>query len=414
MKKLKQTTALLMIGLAILAFSSVKAQWSFNSTHIYNSNSGFVGIGNSTPTSLLHVSKFMGEPTITVHNPGAGGGATFRMIDNNGNADWKFKALNTGGFKIRDQQSGIDVIKIEQNSMNNSIFIAQGGNIGIGTETPDAAFEIARNGVVPVLSIRNLGGTAAGAEIKLLHDGNLSEWKIKTTNAGGFKIRDQFSGMDVITISQNPMPNSIFIAEGGNTGIGTVLPGGALEIARNDVVPAIILRNLGGTSQGGEIKFIHDGILSEWSLKSTSTGGFKIRDQANSLNVINIEANSAESAIYVAAGGNIGIGTTSPQTKLAVNGEIKCKLIEVTLDNWSDFVFDDDYVLRSLEDVESFIEANNHLPDVPSANEVIENGSDLGEMDAILLRKIEELTLYMIELKKENEELKQRLDTIEE
>ena len=109
--------------------------------------------------------------------------------------------------------------------------------------------------------------------------------------------------------------------------------------------------------------------------------------------------------------GKVRVGThiaAGPHTNyaLAVGGKIVGQEVIVTLDNWADYVFEDDYELKSLEEVEDFIESNKHLPDVPSAQEVEENGVSLGEMDAILLRKIEELTLYMIDLKKENEALK--------
>lgn len=73
--------------------------------------------------------------------------------------------------------------------------------------------------------------------------------------------------------------------------------------------------------------------------------------------------------------------------------------------NWSDFVFDRDYDLMTLKEVESYIKENGHLPDVPSAEEVKANGVEVGEMNAILLQKIEELTLYIIELEKKIEEL---------
>ncbi|MDX9907565.1 MAG: hypothetical protein RBS55_13340, partial [Bacteroidales bacterium] len=90
-------------------------------------------------------------------------------------------------------------------------------------------------------------------------------------------------------------------------------------------------------------------------------------------------------------------------------GNIKCKQVEVSLAGWSDFVFEDGYNLMPLAELEAYINHHNHLPDVPSAEEVISNGNNLGEMDAILLQKIEELTLYVIELKKENEALKQAI-----
>lgn len=78
----------------------------------------------------------------------------------------------------------------------------------------------------------------------------------------------------------------------------------------------------------------------------------------------------------------------------------------VTETGWSDFVFDDDYNLPSLNEVENFINENNHLPDIPSAEDVEENGVSVGEMQAKLLQKIEELMLYVIEQQKEIEMLK--------
>ncbi|WP_298731733.1 hypothetical protein [uncultured Chitinophaga sp.] len=105
--------------------------------------------------------------------------------------------------------------------------------------------------------------------------------------------------------------------------------------------------------------------------------------------------------------GGVGIGTTSTGIhKLAVEGSIGARKIKVNPTGWADFVFDPEYELSALEDVEEYIKANKHLPDVPSAEEVDKDGLDLGEMNKKLLQKVEELTLYMIELKKEINELK--------
>ncbi|MDN5213035.1 hypothetical protein QQ020_13290 [Fulvivirgaceae bacterium BMA12] len=116
----------------------------------------------------------------------------------------------------------------------------------------------------------------------------------------------------------------------------------------------------------------------------------------------------------------VGIGTNSPDTELAVNGVIHSKEVKVDLNGWPDFVFKNDYDLRSLEELEDFILKNKHLPEIPNEVEAIKNGISLGEMNAKLLQKIEELTLYTIEqekrlngiesknekLKKENKSLK--------
>ncbi|MCG8310028.1 MAG: hypothetical protein MI975_21710 [Cytophagales bacterium] len=86
--------------------------------------------------------------------------------------------------------------------------------------------------------------------------------------------------------------------------------------------------------------------------------------------------------------------------------------VKVNLSYWSDFVFGPDYDLKSLDQVEDFIRANGHLPDIPSAEEVKENGISLGEMDARLLQKSEELTLYVIEQQKEIKELRRDLSQL--
>ncbi|ACU62080.1 hypothetical protein [Chitinophaga pinensis] len=100
-------------------------------------------------------------------------------------------------------------------------------------------------------------------------------------------------------------------------------------------------------------------------------------------------------------GGSLGIGTRATgQYKLAVNGDFKSKRVKVEQANWADFVFEPEYQLPSLAEVETYIKANKHLPDVPSAKEVTKEGVDLGEMNKILLQKIEELTLHLIEQEK--------------
>jgi hypothetical protein len=113
--------------------------------------------------------------------------------------------------------------------------------------------------------------------------------------------------------------------------------------------------------------------------------------------------------------GNVGIGLLPPTGyKFAVDGKIIAEEIMVKMsENWPDYVFSDSYKMRSLEELETFIKKNNRLPDVPSANEVKENGIAIGEMNKILLEKIEETTLYLIELKKQNDQLVKRIEELE-
>lgn len=113
--------------------------------------------------------------------------------------------------------------------------------------------------------------------------------------------------------------------------------------------------------------------------------------------------------LYLADNDNVGIGTNNPQAKLAVNGGILAKSVRVNTSStyWPDYVFSPSYDLMSLKELEKFVTSNQHLPGVPSASEIGETDQmDLGEMNTLLLQKVEELTLYIIDLQKQIDELK--------
>jgi len=115
--------------------------------------------------------------------------------------------------------------------------------------------------------------------------------------------------------------------------------------------------------------------------------------------------------LFLANNGSVGIGTNDTKGyKLGVNGSIICTELKVKLkDNWPDDVLKNDYNLLSLKQVEDYINKNQHLPGIPSAKEVHENGVNVGEMNAALLAKIEELTKYMIEQQKQIDELRDKI-----
>lgn len=117
--------------------------------------------------------------------------------------------------------------------------------------------------------------------------------------------------------------------------------------------------------------------------------------------------------LYVRGDGNVGIGTSVPQAKLAVKGDIFAQRVKVTQTGWADFVFHPEYKLPGLLEVERFVKEHRHLPEIPSQKEIEQNGQDIGEMNKKLLQKIEELTLYLIEMKKENEDLRKRMEIVE-
>lgn len=120
-----------------------------------------------------------------------------------------------------------------------------------------------------------------------------------------------------------------------------------------------------------------------------------------------------ENLMIIKGTGNVGIGTKSPTAKLSVNGKINAKEVQVTATGWPDYVFEVNYSLLTLYDLESFINENHHLPEIPSAVEVEENGISMADMDARLLKKIEELTLYVIQLNKRIELQNKRILELE-
>lgn len=107
--------------------------------------------------------------------------------------------------------------------------------------------------------------------------------------------------------------------------------------------------------------------------------------------------------------GNVGIGTETPDTKLAVNGLIHTREVKVDLSGWPDFVFKKDFNLPTLDEVEEQIYKNGHLKDIPSAKEVEIDGVKLGEMNKLLLQKVEELTLYIIQINRELQQVKSQI-----
>ena len=148
------------------------------------------------------------------------------------------------------------------------------------------------------------------------------------------------------------------------------------------------LDSSGDLISDGDIQCIN---LNASYLHSTNTATLNYCNISERLNVDNISVNGA---------------TTTSTYKLAVNSGILCEELKVMADvPSSDYVFEPSYKLKPLSEVEAFVTENKHLPDVPSAKEFKENGYKIGEMDNLLLQKIEELTLYIIDLQKQIEEL---------
>jgi len=196
-----------------------------------------------------------------------------------------------------------------------------------------------------------------------------------------------------------------------NVGIGTTNLAGTLEAQGGNgsyiVSSSVSTANSGYNWAGVKLRGNLGGSPTDWNI----IGGSLYGGNASQF-MINSGSNNR---FYIDSLGNVGIGTTNPHQLLSVNGTIEAKEVVVTtaVADWSDYVFQPGYRLRPLTEVADYIRANRHLPDIPSEAEVKEKGVSVGDMQAKLLAKIEELTLHMIQAERENRDLRERLARVE-
>ncbi len=311
-----------------------------------NPNGGAVGIGTTNPVSKLSVGDWFVEggnsnrltkDLIVSQNTYNSQVLVSHTVEHNLWASYAtayhINTLNTSG------------------SLTNRFTIDPYGKVGIGTTSPNYKLEV--NGDVALPYTGKLLSTEDPGNSITLHNG--------------------YGAMKFNTANQDRM----VINYAGNVGVGTSTPGAKQEI---------YLAN-GGINQfrlntgfnGGNYIDINPYIAG------VNNGGFSISQNGSIRLVIDNSGN-----------GNVGIGTTTPGEKLTVNGKVLAREIKVTPDGWSDYVFDPSYNLPDLKATEQYIKENKHLPEVPTASEVKANGIELGEMNTLLLKKIEELTLHLI------------------
>lgn len=172
----------------------------------------------------------------------------------------------------------------------------------------------------------------------------------------------------------------------GNLGIGTTAPSRSLTMDGVNIYQSF---NVAGVEQ--------------WAIGNEHTVGDRY---------IIYNTPHATYDLAILANGNIGIGTVDPGNyKLGVNGTMHSKAVVVDMTGWSDYVFNRNYKLPALAGLKSYIDKSHHLPDMPSETEVERDGLNLGEMNKMLLKKVEELTLYLITKDEEltSEKLKNKL-----
>jgi len=305
------------------------------------------------------------------------------------------------------------------------------GNVGIGTTSPQRTLDLSNSGQL------TFGDDVVTNSANGLYWHSGTAYGIYRTSGawtgGGYQqLRLQFD--TGIQLGAGPGVNTGYdksyveivngkglMVSSGNVGIGTTSPGATLDIQRIGSTPVLKLYS----DRRSDSQVIGNSILfGGWNNQGWSTpNGAGIDFYVNyptegpgsnaQLRFWAWPLTTGGSPAMTVNGSDVGIGTTMPDAKLAVNGTIHSKKVIVDLNGWSDYVFKKDYKLMPLAQVKSYIDQNQHLPDMPAASVVEKDGINLGEMNKLLTKKVEELTLYLIEMKKDNELLNQRISKLE-
>lgn len=203
----------------------------------------------------------------------------------------------------------------------------------------------------------------------------------------------------------------------GNVGIGTTNSSVKLHVegsATNGEIGTEEIFKLGRpVTSGASFQQAASFKLGRWAPPTSNFESFTRLDIALKDNTTSSNYNTDITVMTLQNNGYVGIGTTNPDMKLTVKGNIHAEEIKIDLfETVPDFVFKDNYNLRSIDEVEKFINENGHLPEIPSAQEFKKNGMMLAKMDMDLLKKIEELTLYIIEQEKSIKEQAEEIDLL--
>jgi len=386
----------------------------------FNSTSGIYNVASPTASFLLQTN---GTPRMTVFNSNGFVGINTTnpgfMLDVNG-------PINTTGLFVNGQPfSGSS----QWTTSGTSIFY-NSGNVGIGTTTPAELLHVNGNILSTQVTANNGTFNAGGTSNLSLRTNNAARVTILNTNGfvgigtptptemlqvNGTSLSTQFTSSSGaynstgnLSLQTAGTSRLSILSSNGNVGVGTTSPEAKLHVAGNVVMDnggnPMIYTGTGAAENGRYLQLTNSTQTATPS--GMKAGGILVADDFN-------YASPPKNNLVVK--GRVGIGTpltANPNDyMLAVNGKIGAKDVQVERNSgtWPDYVFSAAYELPSLAEVELYIQKNNHLPDVPSAKEIEAKGHDLGAMDEILLKKVEELTLYIIEQQKEIEGLKKQI-----
>jgi len=410
-----------------------------NDTRLIIKSNGNVGIGTTNPKSQLQLGNFSRIGT-EFNNTYLSRGWYYEAGAN--------KTNDPNPSLVGVQSDGIAFFTDANVPVNTAytptprMFVRNDGNVGISTASPAAKLHIGaplsgqsaiKLGVLGDMGNANtaVGASPGGYNIDFQGYRDIAQDQI------GARIRGERIN---VYQSNNPLLQQMDLAFYTSTGgdatqlteklriksTGDVIVGSAITRCKIGVgiTPTSVL-HVATTGNAGDDAYIqiqrrdaNDGTMG-LALQPSGTitdinksWGYGVWGKTNDLRIWNY--NGVDNFIKLAilsSNGNVGIGTSLPTEKLSVNGTVLAKKVRVSVkpEDWPDYVFDKNYKLRPLSSLETFINEQHHLPDVPSAEKVEKDGLDIGSAQAALLRKVEELTLYMIDQSKKMKALEEEI-----
>lgn len=328
-----------------------------NVDKIWINEDGQMGIGTASPVSLL---------TVNGSNPHV-------QMQHNGVSKGFMQALGDH-LKIGTNSTNTTGNLFFQTKLIDRMMIDENGQVGIGTGSPSSALTI--NGADPVIQLRN--GEVDKGFIQLVND-NIRIGTNVSNDFGSFVVRTNgsdrmfvnYKGQVGVNVVPNDFNTSLSVGEDANGNVG-------VELVQNNVRRGM---------------FNYNGVNT---FLTSSTGNLYL--YRNSMDPI---------VLY--ADGNFTIGGHDKALgyRLSIHGKtIATEFTALAYASWPDYVFADGYKLRPLAEVKKFIDENKHLPNIPSAAQIEKEGIQLGDMSTRLMEKVEELTLYILDLQAQIDELK--------
>ncbi|HLF62734.1 MAG TPA: hypothetical protein VI603_03240, partial [Saprospiraceae bacterium] len=358
---------------------------------ILQEEGGVVKIGSGTAGADTRLHIFGGgESSLTTHGYMVLGSINSINMVFDGN---EIQARSNGSASVlRLQQDGGSLL-----IQGNALSVSTSGNVGIGTLSPASLFHVN-------------GSSILGGAISVFGDATFSTVNptLQLQNSGVDKGFVQLSG-DNIRIGTNSANDlgkfiirnngldRVFVDPAGNMGVGVASPAAKLDVAGKIRIGATG-EALKIDGNGSFIQFYLNGVAKTY-----------MQQLGNDLRIGNSSGNST-GRLYL-FGDEVAINTSGPASgySLSVGGEIICEELRVELQGngpWPDYVFAKEYKLKPLAELKSFVQENKHLPNIPAAAQVEDEGFDVGDMNRRLLEKVEELTLYIIQQQEEIDALK--------